>query len=138
MRRTVVDLAGMQHGDGSAAAGDGVELRIAVHRDAVFGPVVVLSAGGDEGEVWDDRTVELGPVTADVAEAMVRRLRTARLLDGWRGRPAADVGMFCRWSRRPPGSLTTTTGSSGVVLDPVRGWVERVSVGRSQVIRTDS
>ncbi|MCE7006758.1 acetate--CoA ligase family protein [Kibdelosporangium philippinense] len=70
---------------------DAIELIIGAHRDASFGPVVMVGAGGVTTELDRDTSVELAPVDIEHALAMVRRLRCAPLLDGWRGRPAVDV-----------------------------------------------
>ena len=64
-----------------------LELLVGVHRDPGFGPVAVVGAGGTETEVHSDIAVELAPVDAATARAMLDRLRCRPLLDGWRGRP---------------------------------------------------
>jgi acyl-CoA synthetase (NDP forming) len=50
----------------------------------------MVGLGGVLAEVLDDVVLRLAPVTADEARAMLDELRGARLLDGIRGRPAAD------------------------------------------------
>jgi acyl-CoA synthetase (NDP forming) len=65
-----------------------LELLVGAHRDPGFGPVAVVGAGGTETEVLADVAVELAPVDADTARAMLGRLRCRPLLDAWRGRPA--------------------------------------------------
>ena len=42
-------------------------------------------------ELWSDVTHLLAPVSVDDVEAALTRLRSAALLTGFRGRPAADV-----------------------------------------------
>lgn len=66
------------------------ELIVAVHRDPHVGAVVTLGAGGGLVEVLGDAVSRLAPVDADEAGRMLDGLRTAALLDGHRGRPAAD------------------------------------------------
>jgi len=73
-------------------AGASVELMAGVRHDRLFGPLVVLAAGGDLGELIDDRVVHLLPLTDRDATAMWRRLRIAPLLTGHQGMPAADTG----------------------------------------------
>jgi hypothetical protein len=63
----------------------------------------VVGAGGTETEVHADIAVELAPVDAATARAMLGRLRCRPLLDGWRGRPplaeAAVVDLVVAVSR---------------------------------------
>ncbi|MGW0686922.1 acetate--CoA ligase family protein [Streptomyces sp. NPDC002754] len=68
-----------------------VEVLVAARRDVSFGPVVVVGAGGVRAELSRDLALELAPCTRDTAHAMVRSLRMAPLLHGWRGRPTVDV-----------------------------------------------
>ena len=76
-------------------AGD-VELVIGVKRDPVFGTVVMVGAGGIYIEVLNDVVFRKAPVTVAEAHAMLRELRSARLLRGVRGKPPADVDALAR------------------------------------------
>jgi acyl-CoA synthetase (NDP forming) len=69
----------------------GVELMIGVTRDPVFGHVMTFGLGGIYVEIFRDVTRRLLPIGARDAAAMVREMRCFALLDGARGRPAADV-----------------------------------------------
>ena len=71
---------------------DGFELLVGSRRDARFGPLIVVGAGGVHAELLRDTAVALAPVDAPEAEAMLRSLRCAPLLDGARGRLPLDVG----------------------------------------------
>src|SRR3984893_7821683 len=72
---------------------DGVaEVLIGVIVDPQFGQVLVLGAGGVFTEILSDSVSLLPPWTHASIEAALRRLSIARLLDGYRGKPAADVG----------------------------------------------
>ncbi|MFJ3722998.1 acetate--CoA ligase family protein [Streptomyces sp. NPDC090045] len=70
---------------------DGIELIVGVNRDPRFGPVAMVGLGGVLTETLRDVAFALAPVPAGRAEALLRGLRTAALLDGVRGRPAVDV-----------------------------------------------
>ena len=69
----------------------GLELIVGAKRDARFGPILLVGAGGLYAEIVKDVAVALAPVTEAAAEALFRSLRVAPLLDGARGRPAVDV-----------------------------------------------
>jgi acyl-CoA synthetase (NDP forming) len=70
---------------------DGVaEILVGISVDAQFGQLLVLGAGGVLTELLRDSVNLLPPFTAAAIEAALRRLRVARLLAGFRGRPAGD------------------------------------------------
>ena len=60
-------------------------------RDDNFGPLVIVAAGGTLVELLADRAVACPPVTRQTAIDMLRSLRTAPLLAGWRGAPPVDL-----------------------------------------------
>lgn len=67
------------------------ELIVGVKRDETYGLALVVGAGGVLVELVADAATLLLPVTrAEVAEA-IGGLKVARLLSGFRGRPAADM-----------------------------------------------
>jgi hypothetical protein len=69
----------------------GVELIVGLHRDPVFGPLLVFGAGGFTAELERDSVLLVPPVTdVDIDEAL-HALRTSPLLFGYRGTPLADV-----------------------------------------------
>jgi len=74
-----------------AMAGSGVEMIVGVVQDPRFGPVVACGAGGTAVELLKDVSVRLTPLTRSEADEMIRGLATFPLLDGYRGRPKADV-----------------------------------------------
>ncbi|MDX6646925.1 MAG: hypothetical protein QOK40_2652 [Miltoncostaeaceae bacterium] len=71
-------------------AGDGLDLIVGATADPLFGPLVLAGIGGAQAELWRDSALALAPVGRRTAEGLWAQLRGARLLDGWRGSPAAD------------------------------------------------
>jgi acyl-CoA synthetase (NDP forming) len=69
----------------------GLELMIGAKRDPAWGSVLLLGLGGIWVEALDD--VRLLPVDADEAQVVdaLHKLRTAKLLTGFRGAPPVDV-----------------------------------------------
>jgi acetyltransferase len=67
-----------------------VEALVGVTTDPTFGPIVVCGLGGVLVELVRDVSYHLTPVTDVDAGEMIARLRTAALLDGYRGAPRAD------------------------------------------------
>ena len=70
----------------------GVECIAGVHRDPVFGPVLMFGLGGIHVETLRDVSLRALPITRDDALAMVRELRAFAILNGARGRPPVDLG----------------------------------------------
>ncbi len=70
---------------------DGVEMIIGARSDPLYGPMLVVGAGGILVELVRDVTFRLLPVTPDDARAMIAELKVAKLLAGFRGKPPADV-----------------------------------------------
>lgn len=72
----------------------GTELILGMHRDPL-GTAILLGMGGVTAELFKDTTLRLlpeqGGLTREDAMSMVRELKTWPLLDGFRGRPKADV-----------------------------------------------
>jgi acyl-CoA synthetase (NDP forming) len=74
----------------------GVEVIVGIVRDAAFGPVVMVGAGGIATELYGDAVYRLVPVGEAEAIAMLGELRCASLLNGFRGAPRADVPALAR------------------------------------------
>ncbi|HKX25818.1 MAG TPA: acetate--CoA ligase family protein, partial [Actinomycetota bacterium] len=80
----------------SAMGPSGTELALGVVHDPQFGPVVLVAAGGVLVEVLGDRRTALPPLDEVRAASLIGRLSVRSLLNGVRGRPAADVGAVAR------------------------------------------
>jgi len=74
----------------------GVEVIVGARNDAMYGPVLLLGAGGVMVELVKDIAFRLLPVGEADVRAMLEELRVSRLLAGWRGAPAADVDALVR------------------------------------------
>ncbi len=71
---------------------DGVaEMLIGITVDAQFGQLLVLGAGGTMTELLKDTVALLPPFSPETVRRALARLRVARLLAGFRGKPAGDV-----------------------------------------------
>ncbi len=68
----------------------GVEAIVGARSDALYGPLLLIGAGGVLVELARDAALRLLPVGAAEIATMVEGLKLKRLLDGYRGRPAAD------------------------------------------------
>jgi acyl-CoA synthetase (NDP forming) len=78
----------------AAMAPPGVEVALGIVRDAMFGPLVLVAAGGILVELLQDRKLGLPPLDGHAARRLIDGLASRKLLDGFRGAPPADVGAF--------------------------------------------
>ena len=69
----------------------GTEVIVGGLRDPSFGPVVLTGLGGVFTELFEDTSHRLAPVDRAEARSAIEELRAARLLEGFRGGPRADV-----------------------------------------------
>jgi acyl-CoA synthetase (NDP forming) len=69
----------------------GLELFVGTAMDPVWGPVIAIGLGGVWVEALNDTATSLLPVSAPEVVAMLKSLRAAKLLQGFRGAPPADL-----------------------------------------------
>jgi acyl-CoA synthetase (NDP forming) len=69
----------------------GVEVMAGMTQDPVLGPLLAFGLGGIFVEALDDVAFRITPLTASDARETVRSLRGRRLLEGFRGKPPADL-----------------------------------------------
>ena len=69
----------------------GTEVLVGVKDDQMFGPLVVFGLGGVATEVLADHAARLAPLTEADADTLINSIRSAPLLHGHRGAPAADL-----------------------------------------------
>jgi acyl-CoA synthetase (NDP forming) len=67
------------------------EVLVGYRIDREVGPIVLVAAGGELAEVYADRSIRLAPVDHATAVDMIGEVRSLRVLQGFRGRPAGDV-----------------------------------------------
>lgn len=69
----------------------GVEVILGARTDPLYGPILLVGAGGILVELVKDISFRLMPVSAEGAREMLGELKVSKLLAGYRGKPAADV-----------------------------------------------
>jgi acetyltransferase len=74
-----------------AMVSGGVEMVLGMVRDPKFGPMIMCGFGGIFVEVVKDVTFKLPPLTREDAREMIDLLKGKRVLEGFRGAPAADT-----------------------------------------------
>ena len=70
---------------------EGVEVMVGMTLDPLFGPLIGFGLGGIHVEILKDVCFRVAPITNLDAMEMVRSIHGYRLLEGYRGFPAADI-----------------------------------------------
>ena len=74
----------------------GVELALGLVRDELFGPIVVVAAGGVMIELLADRVTAVPPIAMETARRLLGTLRIGKLLIGNPAEPPRDVESAAR------------------------------------------
>ncbi|MFP4390398.1 MAG: acetate--CoA ligase family protein, partial [Desulfococcaceae bacterium] len=90
----------------------GLELIAGLVRDPQFGPCVMAGMGGVLAEVLKDTAFGIAPLTKADALALIGRLRSQALLDGFRGAPPVD--------RQALAEILVRLGNLGAAAERVR------------------
>ncbi len=69
----------------------GIEAIAGARSDALYGPMLLIGAGGVLVELVKDAALKLLPVSDDEIIGMIDGLKLSRLLKGYRGKPPADI-----------------------------------------------
>ena len=69
----------------------GIEVIVGVSYDAQLGPMLLFGSGGVMVEVYNDVALRHCPITRAEALEMIDEVKGAKLLKGFRGKPAADI-----------------------------------------------
>ena len=116
----------------------GVELAFGGLVDPQFGPLVMVGAGGPLVELLFDRAFALAPFGEPEARLLLDRLRMRPLLDGVRGRPAADISALARalacfsWLVAALGDVLAEIDANPVIAGPAGAMaVDALVVGRA-------
>ena len=78
----------------------GIPVTVASIEDPLFGPVVSFGISGPLTELLEDRSYRIPPLGERDAEAMVREIKAAPILFGYRGSEAVDVAEVERLVQR--------------------------------------
>jgi len=70
---------------------DGIEVIVGLSYDSQLGATILFGTGGVMVEVYNDVALRLCPIDESDALEMIGEVKGARLLEGFRGRPAADI-----------------------------------------------
>lgn len=95
------------------------ELVVGVRRDAQFGAALTLGSGGILVELVGDAATLLLPATPDDILRALAGLKVARLLGGFRGRPAADLPGLARRLHQLCAAVLETPSIGEIEINPL-------------------
>ena len=72
----------------------GFELLVGAKKDPTFGTVLMVGMGGIAAEVYKDTALELPPLNERLTRRRLESLQIWPLLEGYRGRPGADLDLL--------------------------------------------
>ena len=100
-------------------AGTVAEVLLGLRRDPVYGVTLTLGMGGVTAEVLADTVTLILPATADDILSAARRLRLWPLLDGYRGRPSADMAAVATIAERLGRLMLADDSLEEIEINPV-------------------
>ena len=95
------------------------EILLGLRRDPVYGVTLTLGMGGVTAEVLADTVTVVLPATEAVVMAALRRLRLWPLLDGYRGRPRADMAAVAALAVQLAGQMLADDSLEEIEINPV-------------------
>jgi acetate---CoA ligase (ADP-forming) len=118
--------------------GKGHEIVVGATVDATFGPMVVVGMGGVLVEILRDSTAELAPVNATQARAMLARLKSYRILEGYRGDAGVNLDKLADIVVRVSQLAVDLAGEIAEVdVNPIIGAGERLIAVDALIVRAD-
>ncbi len=109
-----------------AVAPPGLEMIVGIVSSGhSFPPVLSIGVGGTNADLYCDRAQALLPVDRNCVLALIGRLRAGKVLRGFRGQPAADVGALAEVVVRLSDAATALGGRlSELEINPLRVFTD--------------
>ena len=115
---------------------DGTEIILGAMVDDCFGPVVMFGLGGIFAELIKDVSYGFAPVDPAKATDMIRSIKGFKLLDGYRGRPRADLDALADMLSRLSWLIAENADRiSSIDINPVFVDGNKLTVADALVVR---
>lgn len=117
--------------------GKGHEVMIGARLDPTFGPMIVVGMGGVLVEVLRDSAAELAPVNIAQAHAMLARLKSYKVLQGYRGDPGVDLDALAEIVVRVSDiAVDLADEIAEIDINPIIGTCDRLIAVDALIVRT--
>lgn len=118
----------------SAMAAPGVEIIMGMNRDPQFGPIILFGLGGVAVELFRDISMRLLPLSPVEARKMIREIKAAPLLQGFRGRPRVDEDALVDGLLKLAAIAEKHPEIVEIDLNPVFAYSEGIVVADARII----
>ncbi len=112
----------------------GLEVIIGGLRDNIFGSVVMFGLGGIFVEVLKDVSFRIAPITEEEALEMMKEIKAAKLLEGYRGQPPVDKKALAQILIKVAKLLDENPEIESIDLNPVFAYPDKAIVVDSRII----
>jgi acyl-CoA synthetase (NDP forming) len=116
----------------------GIELIAGTFRDPRFGAMVMVGLGGVLVETMNDTALGLAPIGGREASAMLEQLRGARILQGVRGQPGADIDAIVSLLESVSGIAATHPDIAEMDLNPVVAYEDGLAILDARIVTADT
>ncbi len=112
----------------------GLEVIIGGLRDNIFGPVVMFGLGGIFVEVLKDVSFRIAPITINDALEMMSEIKSAKLLEGYRGQPPVNKEALAKTIIAVAKLLEENPEIDSIDLNPVIAYPDKALVVDARII----
>lgn len=112
----------------------GNEFIVGALRDPVFGPLVMVGLGGIYTELFRDTTFRIAPISKEECLDMLTELKSWRLLEGMRGKAAADINALAETIYKVSVLMTDNENIKELDLNPVLVGEKSIIIADAKVI----
>jgi acetyltransferase len=112
----------------------GTEVILGAKKEEGYGHLVMFGLGGIFAEVLKDSQFALAPLGLEESEALIRRIRSIKLLEGARGQKGMSIPLLADYLTRLARLVCDFPQISEVDFNPVKGEEENLFVVDCRII----
>ncbi len=112
----------------------GIEVIVGGLRDNVFGPVVMFGLGGIFVEVLRDVSFRVAPVSFEDALEMMKEIKAAKILEGYRNTPPVDKNSLAKIIVATAKLLEENPEIDSLDLNPIIAYPDKAIVVDARII----
>ncbi|MHA1734482.1 MAG: acetate--CoA ligase family protein [Promethearchaeota archaeon] len=113
------------------------EVIVGMTTDPQFGPALMFGIGGILVEIMKDVSFRIAPITEFDADEMIHEIKGFKILDGYRGKPRADIDALKRLLLQVSDLVTKYDVIDQMDLNPVFVYPDGIKVVDARIILKD-
>lgn len=110
------------------------ELIVGTLQDPQFGPAIMFGIGGILVEIMKDVSFRICPITEFDADEMIHEIKAFKLLDGFRGKPKADLKALVSLLKTVSEISMEYLGADQMDLNPVFIYKDGIKIVDARII----